>query len=177
MIACALLVVLTATWVLPLGTAAAYHGPLRSDPDAVKTVAVLPLAQPNDPLVTAQGPLEVVSVKPDPELAAVYVAHVPPTYHAPLLIKQPVVPDEVATLRVPFPENGVPVGVVPPPLVVDVVVVVPPPPLVPLGRYLIPVAGQSDLEPSGLAGTKVPVETEPRVSKKYHTSSSAPEAH
>ena len=43
------------------------------------------------------------------------------------------------------------------------------------GRYLIPVEGQVDVEPSGLAATKVPVCTEPRTSKWYQISLRAPE--
>ncbi len=57
--------------------------------------------------------------------------------------------------KTPLPPVGVPVApeviVV---IVVPIVLVGEPPAL---GRYLMPVAGQLDLEPSGLVGRKVPV--------------------
>ena len=102
---------------------------------------------------TAQGPLLEVRVKPEePDGEAVKVAHVPPMYQVPGLMMQPfVLPPEV-TWRVPLPANGVPgavVGVLPV-LVVVVVVVAPV-----LGWYLTPVAGQSELEPSGVEVSRV----------------------
>lgn len=50
-------------------------------------------------------------------------------------------------------------------------------PLPDFGKYLMPVAGQSDLEPSGDVGTKVPVCMEPLTSNEYHISSRAPDEH
>lgn len=106
----------------------------------------------------------------------------PPTYQVPLLMRQPVALDPTLTSRVPDPEKAEPVGEDPAlvvvgedPLVVvtkvvvvgalppaDVVGALPPEVVVfeepaPLGRYLTPVAGQSDLDPSGAAGTNFPV--------------------
>ena len=72
------------------------------------------------------------------------VAHVPVVYHVPPLMMHPFCEPPLVTVRVPLPENEVPgvlVGVVVGAVVVGGV------PLV-LGRYLIPVAGQLDLEPS-----------------------------
>lgn len=97
----------------------------------------------------AQRPLLDVSVKPvEPEGVAVKVAQVPPMYHVPAVMMQPsgaLLPEGV-TWRVPLPEKGVP-GAVVGPVPEDVVVVgeVPEPDL---GRYLTPVAGQSDDAPS-----------------------------
>lgn len=90
-----------------------------------------------------------------PDAAAVKVAQVPPMYHVPALMMQPfAVPPEV-TWRVPLPEKGVPgavVGLAPGEVVaVEVVVVVEVVGEVSepdLGRYLTPVAGQSDVAPS-----------------------------
>lgn len=85
---------------------------------------------------------------PDDAAAAVKVAHVPVVYQVPALMMQPVGLEELVTWRVPLPEKGVPgeeVGG----LVVVVVVVAGGDGEVPdLGRYLTPVAGQLDLEPS-----------------------------
>jgi hypothetical protein len=90
----------------------------------------------------------------------VNVAHVPPTYHVPLLIKQPTCdPSAVKALKVPVPlkVTGVPVGadavVVFVTRVVCAVVgmavwVVVGRGLPDLGRYLTPVDGQVDLDPS-----------------------------
>ena len=117
-------------------------------------------AQVRTLLLTAHFPLLDVSVKPDPDAAAVNVAHVPVVYHVPRLMIQPVFFPPVVTGRVPLPEKGVPgvpVGPLP-----TVVVVVPPP--LPFGRYLTPVAGQLLLLPSGFDGSKVPVWTEPLTS-------------
>ena len=93
-------------------------------------------------------------------VVAVKVAHVPVVYHVPALMMQPVALPPVVTCRVPLPSKGapgvvVPVGAVP--VVVAVVVGV----VVVLGRYLMPVAGQEDLLPSGFVGTNVPDCTEP----------------
>lgn len=60
------------------------------------------------------------------------VAHVPVVYQAPPLITHPFCTPPVVTERVPLPD-GVVGGGVDPPL---------------FGRYFIPVAGQSDFEPS-----------------------------
>ena len=122
----------------------------------MNTVAVLTLEPQLSALDTMPHlPLLLVRVKPEePEGAAVKVAHVPVVYQVPALMMQPSGEPLVVTWRVPLPEKGVPpaggvlVGVV----VVVVVGVVE----VPLGRYLTPVAGQEDLEPSGLVGMKVP---------------------
>ena len=125
----------------------------------MKTVGVVTVdAQVRTLFLTAHLPLLDVRVKPDPEAAAVNVAHVPVVYHVPPLMIQPVVFPPVVTGRVPLPEKGVP-GVPVGPLPAVVVVVVPP--LLPFGRYLIPVAGQLLLLPSGFDGSKVPVWTEP----------------
>lgn len=92
-----------------------------------------------------------------PEAVAVYVAQVPLVYHVPALIKQPLPPPLVIAFKYPVPENGAPVGEDPG----TVVVGVPPPP--DLGRYLMPVEGQSLFSPTGPALTNVPVCTEPRT--------------
>lgn len=84
-----------------------------------------------------------------PDAAAVNVAHVPVVYQVPPLMMQPLTLPPEVTGSVPLPENGTPgvdvgVGAV---VTVDKVVeggV----PVEPLGRYLIPVAGQLDFEPS-----------------------------
>lgn len=119
----------------------------------------------------------------EPEGVAVKVAQVPPMYHVPALMMQPsgaLLPEGV-TWRVPLPEKGVPGAVVGPVPEVVVVGEVPEPDL---GRYLTPVAGQSDDAPSiinrlaefkgkrergggvllGLVGMKVPVCTLPLTS-------------
>lgn len=99
-------------------------------------------------------------MKPLPDTVAVKEAHVPPMYHVPALTMQPfAVPPEV-TWSVPLPEKGVPgavVGLEPGEVgevVVEVVIVVIVVEVVgeepDLGRYLTPVAGQSDFEPSDL---------------------------
>lgn len=116
-------------------------------------------------------PLLELRVKPDPDAAAVKVAHVPLVYHVPALTIQPSALPPVLTCSVPLPEKGapgvlVPVGFVPvvvfivdpPPVVVVVDVVLPPPAL---GRYFTPVAGQLELEPAGLVGMKDPDCREP----------------
>lgn len=83
-----------------------------------------------------------------PEAVAVKEAQVPVVYHVPPLIMQPLAVPPLVTGSVPFPEKGLPgVGLGGAVVAVDNVVeggV----PLVPLGRYFIPVAGQSDFEPS-----------------------------
>ena len=112
-------------------------------------------AQLSAPDTMAHFPLLLVRVKPEePEGAAVKVAHVPVVYQVPALMMQPSGVPLVVTWRVPLPEKGVP-GLLVGEVVVVVVVVVGG--MVPLGRYLTPVAGQEDLEPSGLVGMKVPV--------------------
>ena len=98
----------------------------------------------------AHFPLLEVRVKPVPDAVAVNVAQVPPTYHVPPLMMQPLFAPPSVTWRYPLPENGVPGAVVPVGAVVVVIVVVvvvgAGEPL--LGRYLIPVDGQSELEPT-----------------------------
>ena len=114
------------------------------------------------PETMAHFPLLLVRVKPEvPEGVAVKVAQVPVVYHVPALMMQPSGVPLVVTCKVPLPDKGVPgelVGEVVGVVVVVVVVVVP------LGRYFTPVAGQEDLEPSGLVGMKVPVWTLPLTS-------------
>ena len=91
-------------------------------------------------------------MKPLPEGVAVKVAQVPPMYHVPALMMQPfAVPPEV-TWRVPLPEKGVPGAVVGPVPGAVVVGEVPEPDL---GRYLTPVAGQSDDAPSNIQVSRV----------------------
>lgn len=116
---------------------------------------------------TPQLPLLEVNVNPAfPEAVALKPAHVPVVYHVPPLMIHPFDPPPVLTCSVPLPENGPPgtvgesVGVGPLPAVVGELVAVlvggegPDPDL---GRYLTPVAGQSDLEPSGLVGINSPL--------------------
>ena len=156
--ACANVAVDTVACTVPDGTLLAYHAGLpayanSAPPAAVNTVGEdTEDAQTRFEFWTAQDPLLEVRVKPEePEAEAVKVAHVPPMYQVPGLMMQPFdLPPEV-TWRVPLPANGVPgavVGVLP----VVVVVVVPAPDL---GRYLTPVAGQSELEPSGVEVSRV----------------------
>ncbi len=106
-------------------------------------------AQTRSVLWMAQRPLLDFRVKPLPEAVAVKEAQVPPTYHVPPLMIQPSAVPPDATWRVPLPEKGVPGAVVG--VVVGVVVVgeVPEPDL---GRYLTPVAGQSEVAPSDCGG-------------------------
>ena len=105
-------------------------------------------------LWTAQGPLLDFRVKPLPDAVAVKVAQVPPMYHVPPLMMQPFDAPPEVTWRVPLPEKGVPGAVVGPVVgevvvvVVVVVAVVGEVPEPDLGRYLTPVAGQSELAPS-----------------------------
>ena len=159
-----LFVVSTVAWVLPVGTAVAYHAGLalyaNSPPALLNTVAVIILdPQLSAPETMAHLPLLDVSVKPEPEGAAVNVAHVPVVYHVPALMMQPSALPLVVTCSVPLPEKGVP-GLLVPVGGLVVVVLVP----VVLGRYLTPVAGQEDLLPSGLVGMNCPVCTEPLTS-------------
>ena len=108
-------------------------------------------------------PLLELRVKPEPEAAAVKVAHVPVVYQVPPLIIHPSAFPPVVTCSVPFPENGAPGVLVPVgPALVVVEVVVPPP--LPLGSHFTPVAGQLDFAPSGFVGMKVPDCTEPLTS-------------
>lgn len=83
------------------------------------------------------------------------VAQVPPTYHVPAPIKHPLVAPPVTAFRYPAPLKVPPVGAGPE-LVVVVGEVDPD-----FGRYLTPVAGQSDFDPSGPTFSKVPVWIEP----------------
>lgn len=85
-----------------------------------------------------------------PEGAAVNVAQVPVVYHVPPLMMHPFCEPPLVTRRVPLPENEVPgvlVGVA-----TGVVVVGGEPPV--LGRYLMPVAGQLDFDPSDIENKK-----------------------
>lgn len=96
----------------------------------------------------AHKPLLDVSVKPVPDAVAVKEAQVPPMYHVPPLMMQPLGEPPDVTWRVPLPEKGVPgavVGLVP---AAAVVVVVGEGEEPDLGRYLTPVAGQADFAPS-----------------------------
>ena len=86
-------------------------------------------------------------MKPVPDAVAVNVAQVPPIYHVPPLMMQPLFAPPSVTSRYPLPENGVPGAVVPVGAAVVVVVVVAGEPV--FGKYLIPVDGQSELVPTG----------------------------
>ena len=87
-------------------------------------------------------------MKPVPDAVAVNVAQVPPIYHVPPLMMQPLFAPPSVTSRKPLPENGVPGAVVPVGAAVVVVVVVGLGEPV-FGKYLIPVDGQSELVPTG----------------------------
>ena len=135
----ALCAVDTVACILPLGTLLEYQVTppewARLPSLLVNTVAVVTLVPHTRLLLcTAHLPLLLVKVKPDPEAAAVKVAQVPVVYHVPALMIQPTPLPPVVTWSVPFPKNGVPGGGVVPPVV--------------LGRYLMPVAGQSPVVPS-----------------------------
>ena len=96
-------------------------------------------------------------MKPVPDAVAVNVAQVPPIYHVPPLMMQPLFAPPSVTCRYPLPENGVPGAVVPVGAVVAVVVVVGAgEPL--LGKYLIPVDGQSELVPTKTRVSRDPTE-------------------
>lgn len=83
-----------------------------------------------------------------PEAVAVKEAQVPVVYHVPPLMIQPLAVPPLVTGSVPLPLKGVPgVGLGGALVAVDNVVEGGAPPET-LGRYFIPVAGQSDLEPS-----------------------------
>ena len=147
----------TFTCWLPLGTLVAYQfvePPFTATSFPPVALANTPAVVTDEPQVSvpvvpldrAHLPLLDVSVKvllSEPTGAAVNVAQVPDVYQVPPEMIQPVDLEEIVTCSVPFPEMGVPgdevdVGADP----VDVGV-----PLV-FGRYLIPVAGQLDFEPS-----------------------------
>lgn len=113
----------------------------------------------------AQLPLLDVRVKPSPEVVAVKVAQVPVVYHFPAEMMQPVVLPPVCTLRTPLPLKGEPVNVAVGAADVPVAVVEVGLEDESLGRYLMPVDGQADLEPSGSASTNVPLCTLPRTLK------------
>jgi hypothetical protein len=90
-----------------------------------KIPAVFPAAHDNAPAMMSHGPLLLVSVNPDPahiqfrftrwlvrrnrvnrdipEVAAVYVAHVPVVYHVPALIRHPLLAPPVYACKNPFP--------------------------------------------------------------------------
>jgi hypothetical protein len=143
----------------------------------VKTVAVTPEPHVKVELEIPQLPLELLSVNPDPaeirqsqlhrntgelvpDAVAVKVAQVPLLYHVPALIKHPVWVLPETPFKYPEPEKvPVPPVGVEPGGVEEVGVELPD-----LGRYLIPVEGQSDDAPTGVAGTNVPDWTEPRTS-------------
>lgn len=157
-------------WVVPLGTPFAYQLglPLYATypSTVVKTVAVETVdAHVRTLLMTAHLPLLEVSVKPDADAVAVNDAHVPVVYQVPPLITHPFWTPLVVIERVPLPAGapgeGGGWGVDPPVF----------------GRYFIPVAGQSDFEPSGFVATKVPVCTLPRTLKKYQISFKAELSH
>lgn len=156
-------------------------------PDAVKTVAVVTLeAQVNAPLEMTHFPLLEESVKPEPFdrkldfvvwaqreksgtanlplVVAVNDAHVPLVYQVPPLMMHPFEEPPEVTCKVPFPEI-VPVPVGAGEVVVVVTRVVVALEVVPLGRYLIPVAGHVDFEPSGPEATKDPLATDPCTAK------------
>ena len=152
----------TRACVVPLGTPSSlYHSvapPFANNgPSAVNTPASV-TAAPHTSLsaCTAHIPLLLVSVNPPSVAVAVKRAQVPVVYQVPTLMMQPVgLPPVGVTLRVPRPVKGVPgevVGVEEVLMLMLVLVVV----LVlegggvllDLGRYLIPVVGQEDLEPS-----------------------------
>lgn len=86
-----------------------------------------------------------VVFKDTPEGVAVNVAQVPVVYHVPPLIIHPFCEPPLVTIKVPLPENEVPGVFVGGAL--EEVVVGDGVPLI-FGRYLIPVAGQLDLDPS-----------------------------
>lgn len=92
-------------------------------------------------------------MNPVPDAVAVNVAQVPPIYHVPPLMMQPLFAPPSVTSRYPLPENGVPGAVVPVGAVVVVVVVVGAGEPV-LGKYLIPVDGQSELDPTNTSISK-----------------------
>lgn len=120
----------------------------RSLPSAVNTVASEILAlHANAPLWIAHLPLEDVRVNPSPEDVAVNPAHVPVVYHVPPDMMQPFLLPEVMTFRYPLPEKGVPVEVGVLEAEVDVLVgdVLVGDEEEPLGRYLMPVAGQEEV--------------------------------
>lgn len=155
-------------------------------PSAEKEAALLTDdPQVKAPLTTAHLPLLLLSVKLSPEAVAVNVAQVPETYHFPPEMIQPSWLPEVRTFKLPLPLTAPPVevevGAEPVEVaVLEVAVVVgeePPPPPELLGRYLIPVLGQVDAEPTGSEGSKVPVWTDPLTLKKYHISDNAPLEH
>lgn len=115
-------------------------------------------AQTRSVFWTAHLPLLEVRVKPVPDAAAVKVAQVPPMYHVPALMMQPLDAPPDVTWRVPLPEKGVPgavVGLVPGGEVVVVVEVVGEVAEPDLGRYRTPVAGQSDVAPSDYQVSRV----------------------
>jgi hypothetical protein len=147
--------------LVPLGTAFVYQvepaGEASRPPSLENTVGDVTAAEQVKTLFrTAHFPLLDVRVNPDPLPVAVKVAHAPLVYQVPPLIIQPFCWPPLVTNRVPLPEKGLPgapVGAGP-----DFVVVLGGDGRLPVfGRYLIPVAGQSDLAPSGLVGTNVPV--------------------
>ena len=153
---------------------------LSSVAELSKTVAVIPDPQLKFLFTIPQAPLLEVSVKPAlPEAVAVKPAHVPVVYQVPPLMMQPIACPPMLTWSVPLPEKGSPgttveVGPLPVVVVELVPVVVGGEGADPdFGRYLTPDAGQSDLDPSGLVGMKVPVWMLPATSKKYQISSNS----
>ena len=83
----------------------------------------------------------------------------PVVYQVPALIKHPFCAPLVVACKNPFPKNGVCVAVAVGALLVLVAVDAGKY----FGTYLIPVAAQSDLLPSGEVGTNSPVCTLPRT--------------
>ena len=179
LVPCPSLPVYTAPCSVPLGTASPWKvcfPSYTSDvPSALNVDALLTLEpHVNLPAVVIwHFPFDDSRVKEPEEAVAVKVAHVPVVYQVPAEIRQPFFSPPVMTFRYPFPLNAGPVevgegaeevaeGVEE--VAVFVGVALDPPPD-PLGRYLIPVLGQVDEPPILLAGTKVPVWTEPRTLK------------
>ncbi len=125
----------------------------------MKTVAETPLAQLKAPLTMPQVPLEDLSVKPDPEAVAVYVAQVPVVNQVPALIRHPSWAPLKMALRNPDPEKDpVPVGPEPG---ADVVGVAAPD----FGRYLMPDDGQLDDDPVTVVAEKSALVRGPLVKK------------
>jgi hypothetical protein len=135
----------------------------KADEPAYSRVLPLPLntvaletvdAQTRAPDCTAQLPLEDFRVKPPPLAVTVKVAQVPEVYQVPPEMMQPFWAPPLTTLRKPEPAK-LPEPV--PPVEVGwaavVVAVLDGGGVLPdLGRYLMPVLGQVELEPMGSEG-------------------------
>ena len=152
----------------------------------VKTVAVTPDPQVKIEFEIPQEPLEDFRVNPEPakyqrnfhfmfvllsdspDAVAVYVAHVPVVNQVAALIRHPCWFPLVYAFKYPDPEKvplppvGLEVELDPVVVVVGLVVVVKAVVMVgaglpDFGRYLIPVEGQVDVDPTGEVGSNVPV--------------------